>query len=129
MLLSRPGCKPILSPTEKQIGRALTLTKSSFLSLTAPDGSYVQVGGGPGLFLLEHCDSEGTHFRARQETNVVPFPDGTILSFAGSEIAMAQHEWFLLKQVAEVLSAFAVKRPFPAFVQWKKLNENYAPAS
>lgn len=92
MQLSRPGCKPILSPTEKQIRRALSLTKSSYMSLTAQDGSFVQVGGGPGLFLLEYRNAEGKHFRATQESAVVPFPDGTILGFTGSEIAMAAEE-------------------------------------
>ena len=127
MQLERSGCKPIHSPTEKQISRALSLTKSSFASITASDGAYIQVGGGPGLFILEYQNLQGKHFRAMQNSPVVPFPDGTIISFTGNQIALAQNEWFLIKQVTEIFSAFAAGQVFPSFVEWKELDANYIP--
>ncbi len=125
MQLDRLGCKPILNPTEKQIARALSLTKSSFASLTAPDGAYLQVGGGPGLFMLEYRNHEGKHFRGRQELPVVQFPDGTIISFTGNQIPLAQREWFLRQQIAEVFCAFSEGLALPSTVEWIELSQNF----
>jgi len=129
MRFERQGCKPILNPTEAQLKRALSLTKSSFASLTATDESFMQVGGGPGLFVLEYRDSSGHHFRARQASPVTRFEDGTTISFSGSTLKMANGEWFLVGQVSLVFAAFASGGQLPDFVQWKPLNELFSHAS
>src|SRR4051812_25653919 len=107
MVLEREGCKPVVSPTGAQIQRALSLTKSSFASLTSEDGSYLQVAGGPGVFALELRNTAGQHFRARQQQPVVKFEDGTTLMFSGGSLHLKQAEWFLIHQVAEVFRCFA----------------------
>ena len=75
--------------------------------------------------MLEYQNLQGKHFRARQNSPVVPFPDGTIISFTGNQIALAQNEWFLIKQITEIFSAFAAGQVFPSFVEWKELDANY----
>jgi hypothetical protein len=129
MVFEREGCKPILHPTEAQLRRALSLTKSSFASLTAGDRSFLQVGGGPGLFVLEYHDASGRHFRARQATPVTQFEDGTTISFTASTLKMMNREWFLIGQVSEVFAAFSGGAEFPTFVQWQPLSEYFAYAS
>lgn len=126
MLLEREGCEPVLRPSAKQIARALALSKSSFLSLTATDNSYVQAGGGPGLFMLEHRDSAGKQMRAYQVTPVVPFPDGTVHSFSGTSMLLMRDEFFTRQQVESLLLAFAEGSAFPDTVQWRPLTREFA---
>ena len=126
MRLEREGCSPIDQPSEAQIRHSLRLAKSSFACLTANDGSYLQVAGGPGLFALEFRDNVGRHFRGRQDQPVVKFPDGTTLSFSGGTLTLAQHEWFLLNQVIEAFIAFSAARAAPSYVEWQPLNEHFA---
>lgn len=125
MIFEREGCKPTVRPTEAQLRRALSLTKSSFASLTADDGSFLQVGGGPGLFVLEYHDASGRHFRGRQDPPVTRFEDGTTISFSGSMVKMTNAEWFLIGQVAQIFLAFANGAPLPTLVQWQALNEHF----
>ena len=128
MRFEREGCKPIEDPSQARLKKELALTKSAFASLTAPDGSYLQVAGGPGLFALEYRDSSGRHFRGRQATPVVRFKDGTILSFSGGSLTMRRDEWFLIDQVAEIAGAFGLGVELP-LVEWKPLNESFGYAS
>jgi hypothetical protein len=125
MMFQREGCKSIASPSESKLRLELSRAKSSFASLTAGDGSYVQVGGGPGLFVVERRDRDGRHFRARQEPPVTRFDDGVTISFSGSTLAMANSEWFLLDQVVAIFSAFARGETIST-VHWQTLDENFA---
>lgn len=127
MKFEREGCKPIASPSEARLRLELSRAKSSFASLTADDGSYMQVGGGPGLFVVERRDREGNHFRARQDPPVTQFDDGLTISFSGSTLAMKNAEWFLLDQVVEAMSAFARGERFPN-ITWQKLDKQFARA-
>jgi hypothetical protein len=127
MKFQREGCKPITSPSEAKLRLELSRAKSSFASLTADDGSYLQVGGGPGLFVVERRDREGGHFRARQNPPVTRFDDGVTISFSGSTLAMANSEWFLLDQVVSIFSAFA-RGDLGSMVQWERLDEQFARA-
>jgi hypothetical protein len=125
MRFEREGCKAVERPTEAQIRRGLSLTKSSFASLTAQDGSYLQVAGGPGLFALEFRSASGQHFRGRQHQPVVRFEDGTTLMFSGGTLTLEQCEWFLIDQVAEVFRCFAKGENIPVFITWQPLNAQY----
>lgn len=40
-------------------------------------------------------------------------------------MALAQGEWFLLKQVVEVFSAFLAGTAFPRWIKWKLLARDY----
>lgn len=124
-MFQREGCKPIASPSEAKLRHELSRAKSSFASLTADDGAYVQAGGGPGLFVVERRDCDGKHFRARQEPPVTRFDDGVSISFSGSTLAMANSEWFLLDQVVSIFSAFARGEPMSS-VHWQRLDEHFA---
>ena len=126
MVLEREGKKPVQGPSEAQIAQALSRTKRSFASITASDGAFLQVGGGPGLFVLERRTAQGSHFRAYQETPVVRFEDGTVLAFSGSELKLQRDEWFLIHQATAAFFAFAQSRPLPEFIRWKSLDESYA---
>ena len=125
MVLEREGKKPIQRPSQAQIEQALSRTKMSFASITADDGGFLQVGGGPGLFVLERRTPDGAHFRACQEVPAVRFEDGTILAFSGSELKLHRDEWFLINQVVEAFCAFAQAHPLPEFIRWRSLNEHY----
>jgi hypothetical protein len=119
----REHCKPILAPSATRLQKELGLVKSSFASLTREDGSYVQVAGGPGLFLLE-CNDAAGRCRAFQANPVAPHSDGTTLECSAGSIPMKQADWFLRHQVAEIFFAFSTGSPWPAYVQWR---ENYNP--
>jgi hypothetical protein len=125
MIFHREACEPLESPSIDTVAFELSCVKSSFADLTKPDGSYLQVAGGPGLFLLEYHDSSGQHHRGSQEVSQVPFPNGTILQFSGGNIAMNANEWFLRDQVVEVFSAFIEQRQWPSFIHWGSLRADF----
>lgn len=119
MIFVREGCKPVLNPSAERLERELSRTKSSFASLTSADGAYVQVAGGPGLFLLERRDEQG-HFRAFQVEPVVSHPDGTLLLCSVGSIPMRQGDWLLRWQVLEVFGALSGGSPWPPYVCWRE---------
>jgi len=129
MIFQRENCKPISAPTERQITRELSLTKSfgksSFASLTDHNGSYVQAAGGPGIFMLEYRNASGVHHRAAQHVPVVPFQDGTLFSFSGGNIKLARGEWFQLKQVVQVFACYLSSAEFPNWLMWQPLDEGF----
>lgn len=73
--------------------------------------------------MVEWRDVRGTHFRASQQPAVVPFEDGTVLSFSGSQVALRAEEWFTVRQVIEVFVAFSESRPFPNYVIWSDISD------
>lgn len=125
MIFQREGCKPLPSPGAARLDRELSFVKSSFAHLTSVDGDYLQVAGGPGLFLIEYRDSGGHHHRAMQELPKVPFPNGTILQFSSGNVAMDANEWFVRDQVVQVLASFAAGNPWPEFIQWRALDASF----
>lgn len=64
MIFTRENCKSVTAPSAKKLVLDLSRTKQSFANLVAEDGSFVQVAGGPGLFLLERRELSGSHSRA-----------------------------------------------------------------
>ena len=97
--------------------------KSSFAVLTHSNMSYVQVAGGPTLFLLEYRDVNGQIYRAFQNNPVVPFPDGTTIESSAGRIVLQRAEWFLYGQILEVLSIFLDGELWPSYVNWRTLDE------
>lgn len=128
MIFTRENCKPIESPTGAQVARAISLTKASFSALTSADGAYVQAAGGPGLFFIEWRDATGRHHRGSQVTPVVPFPDGTPLSFSAGSVELASNEWFFAAQVNDVFGAFLAGKAFPSWLRWSVLSAGYTRA-
>jgi hypothetical protein len=118
----REGCKPVVSPSERKLMLDLSRTRMSFANLTNEVGQFLQVAGGPGLFLLERRDPDGKHYRASQDKAVAQHPDGTVLAFSGGNVLMAQRDWFLIQQVVEVFVAFSEKRDWPTYVGWREVN-------
>lgn len=125
MIFEREKCKAVANPTAKRVTAELAKTRSSFASLTAADGGYVQVAGGPGLFVLERRSPNGEHYRAFQDEPVVPFPDGTTIESSAGRILMDRQDWFLLKQAAEVFGTFLSAQAWPQYVRWKKLDASF----
>jgi hypothetical protein len=125
MILTREHCQAVTGPSAKKLALELSRTKQSFAHLAAADGSFVQVAGGPGLFLLERRDASGLHSRAFQSHPVASHPDGTLLQTSAGTFKLAQDEWFLLKQVVEVFAAFAAGEPSPSTVSWRKLGDQF----
>lgn len=121
-VFQREHCKPVVDPGERKLALELSRVKQSFASLTGSDGQYIQVAGGPGLFLLERRMANGRHFRAFQEKPVAPHQDGTILQFSSGSVSMEQRDWFLRPQVIEVFAAYSSGREWPSYVQWSQLN-------
>lgn len=129
MQFTREGCKPVLRPSDAVFRRDLQRMKSSFAVLSAESGEFLQVAGGPGLFLLERSESSGKHFRGSQQHSVVPFEDGTLLAFSGGQVSLAQNEWFLIGQIVEAMVSFSTGNPLPSFIEWRELNESYLPVA
>ncbi len=118
----REGCKPVVAPSEGKLKLELSRTRMSFANLANEVGQYLQVAGGPGLFLLERHDNDGKHFRAFQEKPVAPHTDGTTLAFSGGAVQMAQRDWFLIQQVTEIFVAFSESRDWPEYVCWGEVD-------
>lgn len=132
MVFEREGAKPLLHPKparlERELGRLRTVGHSSHANLTAPCGDYLQTAGSPAGLLLEKRVAEtGRHYRAFQARPVVPFEDGTELSFSGGRIRLQAGEWFQLKQVVEVFTAFLLELEEPAYLQWRDFTEEPLP--
>ena len=113
------------SPSPARLAQQLSLMRSSFATLTKEDGAYIQAGGGPGLFVIEYRDSAGQHHRASQSEPVVPFPDGTIISFSGGSMPLGRHEWFSSKQVVKVFTCFLSGNPLPGWLTWHRLAPDF----
>jgi hypothetical protein len=125
MIFQREHCKPIAAPSQRKLALELSRSDKSFASITATDGSYLQVAGGPGLFLLEHRQADGKHYRAFQEKPIVPFPDGTLFPTSAGTFTMQGSDWFLLDQVVSAFSAFGASEALPEKIQWRELSQNY----
>jgi hypothetical protein len=129
MVFFRENCKPIHRVTRKLLEQSLRRMKSygpsSYAWLEATDGSYIQVAGGPYLYLVEYHSAEGLHYRGHQDDAVVPFPDGTLLVFTGGRIALKQLEWFTAPQVLELLMAFSNSPCMPQKYHWSKLDSSF----
>jgi hypothetical protein len=124
MIFARENCKPLSNPSAARLASELSRVKSSFANLTSSDGTFVQVAGGPGLFLLEYQNSSG-HYRAFQNMPVASHPDGTTLECSAGSIPMARAEWFLQQQVAEVFRQFAEGQTWPPYVHWREVNQSW----
>lgn len=127
MVFEREGCRPVLNPTASRLRQELLRLRStgpsSFACLRAANGDYLQVAGSPGGMLLEKRDAAAAcQYRGSQDVWDVPFPDGTLLCFAGNRIAMKSTEWFTVDQIVEVMTAFASSTPMPAFLRWRELS-------
>jgi hypothetical protein len=125
MIFQREGCKPRSNPSAKQLALELKRAKSSFASLAAENGSFVQVAGGPGLFVIEYRDSSGQHFRGFQDAPVASHPDGTLLQTSAGSISMARSDWFLIGQVLEAFLSFLNSAPWPSNFHWRELNGRF----
>lgn len=132
MTFERENAKPIKNPSANVLARELKKLRnygpSSFATLTADDGSYLQVAGGGVGCLLEKRDAKlGKQFRAWQESPVVPpdFKDGTFLCFSGGEIPLKRVEWFRITQIIEAFIAFNAGQPYPSHIQWRDISEMF----
>lgn len=128
MIFERENGQPLKCPSTARVVQELKRLRShgtsSYASLTSPDGSYLQVGGGGAGCVLERRSTEdGRHYRAYQDEPVVPLEDGTEISFGGSRIPLQQGEWLSIKQVNEVFVAYLNAEPLPDFVKWRDISD------
>jgi hypothetical protein len=131
MVIEREGGKVIEDPSSEVIERELrklrTYGSSTFASITASDGSYLQVAGGGVTAMLEKSDCHQRHFRAWQDNPVVPPEfDGSALVFSAGNVHLGRHEWFRIDQVIEAFKAFNAGKDLPAFIKWRDISEMFA---
>lgn len=124
MELEVEGKPATQGPNKLHITRSIKSLRSygpsSFASLTASDGSYVQVAGGGVSCMIERYDAgKGRRFRAFHDKPSPVRPDGTILSFCAGNISMRSDEWFMASQVIEVFVAFMNGENFPEYLHWR----------
>jgi hypothetical protein len=124
MHFEREGKSKVVGVTPKRLLQELSRLRSegpsSFASLTAPDGSYLQTAGGPFLFFVENRTiNPPAHFRAWQSSPVVSFADGTLLSFSAGNVSLQKDEWFTKPQIFELFSSFLSGNALPPFVSWR----------
>lgn len=123
MILERQNTPPRSSPTPAQIRRSLRTLKSygkhTFASITAPDGSYLQVAGGGVACMLERRDADGARWRAFLDEPTSPFEDGTELTFGGGRIALMRDEWLRIEAVTQAFVAFSEGLALPAELLWR----------
>jgi len=96
----------------------------TYLCLTHRNGDYLQaVGARPWCRVEMRVQTPLQHSCAFQDTPNPKYADGAKLVSGAGEITMAHDEWFLLKDAAEIFSAFYDRSSFPANVQWRSMNE------
>ncbi len=122
--------EPIAFPRRHVVRQSLRRLKPyrdpSYASLITKDGSFIQVGGGKSTCMMELRDmTQGRHYRAWLTKPVVPFPDGTELSFAGTTIALYRNEFLFISQVVDAFLAFMYQQPFSSKLQWRDITEFY----
>jgi hypothetical protein len=98
MKFQRENCKPIDTPGERKMALEPSRTRMSFATLSNEENQYIQVAGGPGLYMLERHEVDGTHYRAFQKVPVASHPDGTELMFSGGRVSMAQRDWLAVSR-------------------------------
>ena len=115
--------------TDRQVRSTIKALRSygpsSFASLTAADGSYLQVAGGGITCTLEWRD-QGTarHYRAHDKEPSRIHPDGTILAFGrGQEVRLQSDEWLAADTVADAFCSFLVGKALPENLGWREITE------
>jgi hypothetical protein len=115
--------------TERQIRSAIAKLRSygpsSFASITAPDGNYLQVGGGGITCTLERRDAASQrHFRAHSLQPNRIHPDGTILAFGrGQEVRLMSDEWLTTEVVADAFCCFLKREALPGILAWREITD------
>jgi hypothetical protein len=113
------------SPTVGQIERTILGLRSngkhSFASITAPDGTYLQVAGGGTTCLLERFDAIAK-LRCRAFTSRIHpvLPDGTILVFRAGKMPMRSDEWLMASEVVRAFCFFRAGEPLPESILWRR---------
>lgn len=111
MKFEAEGKAGITTPSPDQITKGIrtlrSYGKSSYASLTDPEGNYVQVAGGGVSCLIERFEVNASQrWRAFHDRPSPVRPDGTLLVFRAGSIPMRADEWFISDQVLEVFLAF-----------------------
>lgn len=98
------------NPSEKDIDALLSQIDGvsiSYASLTATDGSYVQVGGGPNLFTVEERDMEQSGvFRHLKATLPSEKADQHCLMIGGSSVYVRADQLLNLSLVQQIFRSF-----------------------
>lgn len=129
MLLEVEGADRAFEPSLDQVREAvlsLKLPAPTFLCLTHRNGDYIQVvGGRPWCRVELRRQAARSHWCAFQDTPNPKYKDGAPLRSGAGNIVMAHDEWFLLKDAAEIVSAFYQQSDFPPHVHWRSMNEMF----
>lgn len=99
---------------------------NSYAYLTAPDGSYVQVGGGPSEFTVElrEIKPDGTfrHLKARRaETN----PAERHLNIGGASVSVRADQVLDLDTVRKIFRSFRTDKKIDASLKWRDITEMF----
>jgi len=113
--------EPISPVSEAQVRRALR-HKPTVCVLTDDDGSYLQAGRCGFCCCLEWRDKKSwRHYRAFQQSPVVPWPGVSRIFVLDRELSLRQEEYFSPQQVEETLLTFLRQEPFPDYIQWREI--------
>jgi hypothetical protein len=128
MILQRENAAAVRDPSVKKLEQELRRLRSngpsSFAHLTDAKGNYLQAAGGGGGLLLERCDASAErHYRGYQVKPVVPFEDGTTLTFSAGVVQLKADEWFTLAQVIDVFCAYVASGTCPRYVLWRDITD------
>ncbi len=126
MRLEWEGKKPIENVTEGRLRYRLGRKRggdTSYVILSRPDGSYVQMLGGGVACCLEWRDTVAhRHFRAFVSPSRVPWRNESMLG----RLLLAPEEHLFIEDVVGVFCAFLTEQAFPAEVQWRDITEELA---
>ena len=111
-----------------ELGKLRPHRGSTFAVLELKSGGYYQVAGGPAGMVLEKRDAAGRHYRGYQDVSVVPFDDGTGLSFSAGKLTLMRDEWFRLDQVRALFTLVATGEREPSWVRWREVTAMFQSA-
>jgi hypothetical protein len=121
---TRPATRDAL---EKELRKMSNWRRRTFAILHLDDRHYLQCAGSPAGLMLEKRVGD-RQYMGSQDHPVVPFEDGTVLSFTAGKIALQANEWFRVEQVAEVFWRAACEEPEPDWIRWRDITSILYPS-
>jgi hypothetical protein len=101
---------------------------NSFASLTLPDGSYIQIGGGPDRFTIEIRETlPGRQFRHLKASVPPPVTTEHQLNIGGSPVRVRADQILDLQTASQLFQYFLQNHKPDPRVNWENISGVFAP--
>ncbi|HZZ73556.1 MAG TPA: hypothetical protein VFE24_14985 [Pirellulales bacterium] len=122
--------RSIENPAEADLNRLLgelNGSSNSYASLTMPDGSYIQAGGGPSEFTVEvrniRSGDSFVHWKAGRKNGRVSERQ---LLIGGASVTVGENQILDLATVQQLFSSFQREQTLDGSMQWRDISSMFA---